>query len=371
MRALLWSVMVACALTNVSAAQSTALTYQGALKNGGVPADGLHDFRFRLFDAPAAGVQVGTTQCIDNLQVAEGVFIATLDFGNHFTTSAPRFIEIDVRRDTGLSCADVTGFVGLATRQLITAAPIATHAKSAFALDAPDGSPANAVFVDNDGKVGIGTVAPAVPLHVLAPNTGPTPGEGVRIQGALATGSNLAYMSFANGVGTAIGYVGDGGGSENNIYLGAYGADIGLVNSTFGTVLLAKSTGLVGIGTSAPAAKLDVRGDIRLGASGEYFAVRSPTNDRTIRGQINFNGTIDVARSSAGFTVTHNGTGVYTINFTTPYTSAPTVVVAAQAICCRARVTGTQTNTAFVHLLSYSGNELTDSPFHFIAVGPN
>ena len=36
-------------------AQSTAFTYQGSLEDSGQPASGLHDFRFRLFDAATGG----------------------------------------------------------------------------------------------------------------------------------------------------------------------------------------------------------------------------------------------------------------------------------------------------------------------------
>lgn len=75
-------------------------------------------------------------------------------------------MEIEARGDTGLDCADLTGFVAMAPRQQVTAAPMASHANSAFALDAADGSPMSAVFVDDVGNVGIGTTTPANHLHV-------------------------------------------------------------------------------------------------------------------------------------------------------------------------------------------------------------
>jgi hypothetical protein len=109
---------------------------------------------------------------------------------------------------------------------------------------------------------------------------------------------------------------------------------------------------------------------VKLGASGEYYAVRSPAADRSIRGTILFNGTIDATRSSPGFTITHSSTGVYSINFTVPFASPPTVVATGTAQCCRARVTATATNTAFIHVLDYDTDALTDTPFTFIAVGP-
>lgn len=370
MRTQLLSIVVLLALSTAAPAQPTAFTYQGHLKSGAQPATGLHDMRFRLWRSPAGGAQIGSIQCADDVAVTAGLFTATIDFGQQFASPEDRFLEIEVRADTGLGCASVDGFVVLAPRQPLTAAPRASHAKTAFALAAADGSPIDAVVVGNTGNVGIGTPAPAAPLHLVAPNTGPTPGEGIRIQGALATGANVAYLSFANGAGTALGYVGDGGGGENNIYLGAYGADIGLVNSTFGTVLTAKTTGLVGIGTISPAAKLDVRGDVRLGASGEFFAVKSPQNDRILRGFINANGTINAAQSSSGFTVTLSATGVYVINFSQPFTSAPTMVVGSASQCCKPRHNGVSTTSAVVHQNdTVSPYTLTNSPFSFIIIG--
>jgi len=109
----LMSVLVLGLFAAPALAQSTAFTYQGSLKNGGAAASGTHDFRFRLFDAATEGNQVGTHQYIDNLSVAEGVFTATLDFGQQFASTAARFVEIEVRQHTGLTCAIAGGFVVL------------------------------------------------------------------------------------------------------------------------------------------------------------------------------------------------------------------------------------------------------------------
>ena len=53
----------------MSAAQSTAFTYQGSLDDGGAPASGLHDFRFRLFSVASGGTPIGSTLCVDNVSV--------------------------------------------------------------------------------------------------------------------------------------------------------------------------------------------------------------------------------------------------------------------------------------------------------------
>src|SRR5262245_11961878 len=189
-------------------AQPTAFTYQGQLSDGGVPANGLHDFRFRLFDAASGGAQVGTAQCVDNLLVTGGAFTATVDFGNQFTTPAPRFIEVDVRRDTGLNCSNGAGFTTLTTRQLIAAAPLATHAKSAFSLDAANGSIANAVFVDNAGRVGIGTTAPTHSVHIAS--AAPTLALQDTDSSGSSGGQQVGYVSYRDSGNVERGWVGYG-----------------------------------------------------------------------------------------------------------------------------------------------------------------
>src|SRR5262249_10780205 len=88
---------------------TTAFTYQGRLDSAGAPAPGTYDFKFTLFDAPAAGTQLGSQLCSDNLAVANGTFTVQLDFGGQFA-GQQGFLEIWVRQDTGLSCANNTGF---------------------------------------------------------------------------------------------------------------------------------------------------------------------------------------------------------------------------------------------------------------------
>ena len=362
-----WTFGVATlALTTAVAAQSTAFTYQGRLKNGSQLASGLHDFRFRLFDAASAGNQVGTTQCVDNILVTEGLFTSTIDFGQQFASPSPRFLEIEVRADTGLDCSNIGGFVVLAPRQALTAAPLASHARSAFSLDAADGSPQQAVFVDNAGKVGIGTTTPQANLDVR------TADQGVRIQGASAGVNNTAYLTFANGAGTDLGYIGDGSSGDSSMYLTSYADDIHLFTAV-GAALTAKSAGNIGIGTTTPAAKLDVRGDIRLGNSGQYRATAGEENLRIIRGEVGPAGDL---RLGSGFTPANIGVGQYEITFTTPFAGTPVVTATpykgiggstAQMIVMIDFISTTKVR--FVVRNTATG-EWGDWYFDFIAIGP-
>jgi len=350
-------VILALASSSVLA-QSTTFTFQGSLKNGGTPANGVHDFRFRLFDAATAGNQVGTQQCIDNLAVAEGVFTATLDFGQQFATTASRFIEVEVRRDTGLSCANTVGFGVLTPRLLISAAPMATHAKSAFSLDSANGSVPNAVFVDNAGKVGVGTTTPGV----AAPGVKfDVVGGAMRVENMgdqadllwLASERSWVFRQEGTGAGTALKLQNIGGGGNKNFIL--------------------DTTGSIGIGTTSPAAKLDVRGDVKLGSSGQLFAPGGEENLRVIRGRVGKTGGILLG---TGFTVTHPSLGHYIVTFNSPFNGTP--VVTAMTLF----VPG-DTNVDFVvnedssstHVSLRAGaihlsGSIDDVNFDFIAVGP-
>ncbi|XVJ59211.1 MAG: hypothetical protein HEQ23_07340 [Tepidisphaera sp.] len=142
-----------------AASAQTAFTYQGELRSGGSPAAGLYDLRFRLYDAASGGLQVGTTLCADNVTVVGGRFTVALDFGPSFT--AARFLEVDVRQDSGLNCGSAAGFVTLTQRQAVTPAPSATHAAtSGSAGNADQLGGQNAAFYLNAGNL-TGTVSDA------------------------------------------------------------------------------------------------------------------------------------------------------------------------------------------------------------------
>jgi hypothetical protein len=130
---MLYRMAVVAALAGLcpAALAQTSFTYQGRLTNAGEAAQGAHDIRFRLYTLASGGTQLGGTLCADNVDVTDGVFTVLLDFGPQFTSGAPRYLEIETREDTGLSCANTTGYTLLAARQPITAAPMAIYAAQA------------------------------------------------------------------------------------------------------------------------------------------------------------------------------------------------------------------------------------------------
>ncbi|MBU8922068.1 MAG: tail fiber domain-containing protein, partial [Bacteroidales bacterium] len=145
-------------------------------------------------------------------------------------------------------------------------------------LDSADGSVAGAVFVDNDGKVGIGTTSPDCLLHVMkagdteicVEHPGPTYDKnvGFRIKANTVSGSPYANWFLQSD----------------------WSGNFALRDETAGTrpffveaaapnySLCIKQSGSIGLGTNTPSYKLDVTGDIQCVALHETSDERLKTN---------------------------------------------------------------------------------------------
>jgi hypothetical protein len=125
--------------------------------------------------------------------------------------------------------------------------------------------------------------------------------------------------------------------------------------------------GFVGIGTTTPSQRLDVRGSIALGNNGELRAASGEENLRIIRGQFEANGTIAVG---SGFTVTRGVFGHYTVTFTTSFSGPPTATATAFTNGSNVNVVivGLANNAVQFRVLDESGAP-TDARIHFIAIG--
>jgi lysophospholipase L1-like esterase len=102
-------------------AQGTAFTYQGQLnfKNG--PANGVYNFTFTLYATNTGGAPVTGPVTNIAIGVSNGLFIATIDFGNAFGGGG-RWLEI------GVETNGASGFTVLAPRQSVTPVPYAITA---------------------------------------------------------------------------------------------------------------------------------------------------------------------------------------------------------------------------------------------------
>jgi len=124
-----------------------AFTYQGRLSKQGLPLTASADFVFTLKDAGKGGDTVASSISIENVSVVEGLFTLDLDFGVTAFNGDERWLEIQVRDPSGFG-----SFTTLSPRQPVRPAPYALQTRG--------------VFVDEGGKVGIGTTEPAARLDV-------------------------------------------------------------------------------------------------------------------------------------------------------------------------------------------------------------
>lgn len=123
---LTWSVpvlvFVLCATAN---GQSTAFTYQGRLNDGTNGATGLYDLQFVVHSAASGATPVGSPLTQGAVQVNDGFFTVSLDFGAGVFTGANRWLEISVRTNGTAS------YQTLSPRQPISSSPYAIRAAEA------------------------------------------------------------------------------------------------------------------------------------------------------------------------------------------------------------------------------------------------
>jgi hypothetical protein len=316
----------------------TEFTYQGQLNQNGVPVNGSANLRFSLWTQMLGGVQVGGFQIVSSITVTNGIFTVQLNGANQFGATAfsgdARYIQVDV-------CSDATcsSFTTLLPRQPITATPYARFSA------APWETNGNNVSVPAGKSVGIGTSGAQGPLDVLSGN-----GSYLRVD------SLNGDLRVNGGVDGFFGLFNEGVASGATQFISQ------------GAVRLAiQNTGNVGVGTPLPAAKLDVRGDIKLGANGQHFATGSEENLRIVRGIVDIE-----AGEPYGccFSVERPLTGAYDITFTTPFSGVPAVTATADvALGAVAHIVQPTASIVRVVFKDYDGVTV-NSGFHFIAVGP-
>ncbi len=152
--------LLTAVFSGAAKAQTSAFTYQGRLTDGGAAANGVYDLGFALYDAETGGNQIGAAATRNAVNVANGIFTVSLDFGaSPFASGANRFLEIAVKHP-----AD-TSYTTLTPRQQLTAAPFSIQSLSAKTADGLSancvGCVTNAQINSVDGAKVTGTVASA------------------------------------------------------------------------------------------------------------------------------------------------------------------------------------------------------------------
>ncbi|MBL4590737.1 MAG: hypothetical protein JKY96_02130 [Phycisphaerales bacterium] len=111
-------------------ANAEPISYQGQLKDQGVAANGVYDFKFQLFNTEVGGTQLGVEQDAPDINVTDGLFRQDLEFGDVFNAN-DAWLRVFVRVGTSTGA-----FTELLPRQKITDVPKAAYATVAeTALD--------------------------------------------------------------------------------------------------------------------------------------------------------------------------------------------------------------------------------------------
>lgn len=154
------------------------------------------------------------------------------------------------------------------------------------------------------GNVGIGTGTPGAALEIGN-------GGDALFQGS---GENAGDVIFQSGAGLQKGRMWTNPAAGAGLYLSS--GD----NTPRITV---DPNGLIGMGTTAPVERLDVRGNIKL-QDGDLFALGGTENLRMLRGNVGANGGVE---SGSGFTVNKSDIGQYVITFDRPFAFVPSCAV--------------------------------------------
>lgn len=263
MRVLLLVILsIAVAATSL-AEVSPLISYQGVLTDTNQdPLEGPYDLAFAIYNTDGDNLW-GETHL--GVSVEGGVFHVLLGgvvpFPGDLFDEPERWVGVTVNNNPEIT-----------PRSKIVSVPWAMHAAVAdvalsggsggdgHSLDAADGDPEDVVFVDDDGKVGIGTTAPVGKLHV---------------NGNIHVQDGNRYCFINQNQHWAMGKdINDIGGSNDDLQIQAYGGG----GNSFQIISLHGSSpftsecrfqvnldsGNVGIGTTTPARTLHVNDVMRL-----------------------------------------------------------------------------------------------------------
>ncbi len=252
--------LLLCASSLAAGTSDTAFTYQGRLRDGGLPANGAHTMSFALWDAATLGAQVGATVSVVGQSVTNGLFAAELDFGADVYDGTPRWLEISVDSNT------------LAPRQAITSAPFSVQTRG--------------LVVDAFKNVGIGTTQPDEPLHVAASFGVAIKGEATNVAGFSRGVYGISNSPIGSGVfGEAAMASADSNGVEGVASLGSGVRGTGSANGGCGVRGVALGTpgrGVFGEALASSGVNYGVRGESASTTGRGVFGQASASSGSTV-----------------------------------------------------------------------------------------
>src|SRR5947207_1198619 len=118
-------------LSTAALAQTSTITYQGRLTDGGTPANGTYDLQFKLYDMLTGGTLQGSPNTVarTGVNVTNGIFTVQLDFGASAFPGADRYLDIGVKHPADSS------YTALLPRQQLTSTPYAIRSSTAVTAD--------------------------------------------------------------------------------------------------------------------------------------------------------------------------------------------------------------------------------------------
>ncbi|MFI4896282.1 MAG: hypothetical protein ACIARR_00480 [Phycisphaerales bacterium JB059] len=131
-------------------------TYQGRLSDSAELADGFYDFQFRLFRDAGATTIVGSPITRTNVEVVDGLFTVTVNFGGSglLFDGDRRWLQVSVRP------AGSGSYTALSPAQEITAAPHATYSAYAGIAEVAEMSMGDLTDAYDNGSILNATAGP-------------------------------------------------------------------------------------------------------------------------------------------------------------------------------------------------------------------
>lgn len=342
---------------------SNAFTYQGRL-DGGIT-DGSIDVRFSLWNSPISRSPTNRLTSpvqIDNIPISGGLFTASVNLGRAIPTDVRSYLQLEVASPSG------SGFETLSTRQEITPAPLASMATGLGNFTSLPGG--NSVISGPQGVLQTGSLTLRAPGAVV---TDPSGSQGGLLR-LVAGNANIGATPPSEGTSAS---------NDVHIIAGDNVFDLFNFDRWNGNIQffagdeqpermrIVGDNGFVGIGTTTPTQRLDVRGSIALGNNGELRAPGGEENLRMLRGRVDFSGAVT---GGSGFTAVRTGIGAYTVTFNTPFPGGPpnlpiVTVTAVSSTARYAHTSGTTNSSVSYNVRDALGN-LVDSNVTFIVLGP-
>ncbi len=242
------------------------ISYQGVLTdNSGNPITGIHQLTFHIYLDSAVAAPLFWTEKHTNVPLDAGLFHVMLGsisaIHDTLFDSGDRWMGITVDTDPEMSPRTKIGSVPWALRAAIADSVVNLPAGSAdgHSLDADDGFPVDAVYVDSQGRIGLGTTTPADFVEVYNDTNGLNILSIHNPNSGSSSGEILSFQSETPGE-VWIGSYDDSHNFDGALVIanGRMGGHIRFICELERMRL--DNNGNLGIGTMTPSSKLDVNG---------------------------------------------------------------------------------------------------------------